>query len=91
MFLTMKGLGMTLLVGLLLAGCSDDSSPTEPDTNPVNSVIINPTEATFDAIGQSKQFTAKAYNETGGEVSTTFSWSSSNEDVVMIGSDVSVL
>ncbi len=86
MFLTKKGLGITLLVGLLLAGCSDDSSPTEPDTNPVNSVIINPTEASFDAIGQSKQFTAKAYNETGGEVSTTFSWSSSNDDVVMIGS-----
>ena len=58
MFLTMKGLGMTLLLGLFLAGCSDDSSPTDPDTQPVNSVIINPIEATFDAIGQGKHFTA---------------------------------
>ncbi len=72
---------------LTFVSCSDDDPVSSPSDKPVNSVIIEPTEITFNAIGQSKQFTAKAYDENGGEVSTTLSWSSSNDGVVIIGSD----
>ncbi len=71
---------------ITFVSCSDDD-PVSPSEKPVNSVIIEPAEVTFNAIGQNKQFTAKAYDETGGEVSTSLSWASSNEEVVMIGSD----
>ena len=72
---------------ITFVSCSDDDPVSPPSDKPVNSVIIEPTEITFNAIGQNKQFTAKAYDETGGEVSTTLSWASSNEEVVIIGSD----
>lgn len=78
---------LIVLSVLTFVSCSDDDPVSSPETKPVNSVIIDPTEITFNAIGQNKQFTAKAYDETGGEVSTTLSWSSSNDGVVMIGSD----
>ena len=66
------------------ASCSDDDPVMPPTDDPVNSVTISPKEITFDAIGQSQQFTAKAYNDTGGEVNTSFSWSSSNDGVVVV-------
>jgi len=86
MSLTVKSLGMALLLGLFLAGCSDNATEPETDTNPVNAVEIDPIEVSFDAIGQDLQFKANAFDKNGDEISTTFSWTSSDREVVIINS-----
>ena len=72
---------------ITITSCSsDDPVSPEPNPNPVNSVEINPTSASFNAIGQTYQFTAKAFDKNGEEVSPTFSWSSSDEKIVLVNS-----
>ena len=85
MFLTVKGLALTLSLGMFLIACDDSDPETDPEE--IISIKINPKEVNFDEIGQSQEFTAKAYDEDGREISTLFEWSSSNVGVVAIDSN----
>ena len=51
-----------ILLSLIIVSCSDDDPTSPPDEQPVNTVIIDPTEVTFDAIRQNKQFTARVFD-----------------------------
>ena len=81
------GLSLVLLIGVLALGCSETNNITNPgpSPSPVDSVAISPSSTTFNAIGEKQQFTAKAFDENGGEISATFTWSSSQEEVVVVG------
>ena len=89
MFLTVKGLAMSLSLGLVLIACnnSDPDPEPDPDPNPITSIKINPKEVTFDEIGQSQEFTAKAFDKDGLEINTSFIWSSSDAGVVSISTN----
>ncbi len=89
MFLTVKGLAMSLSLGLVLIACNDSDPDPEPDPdpNPITSVKINPKEVAFDEIGQSQEFTAKAFDKDGLAINTSFTWSSSDAGVVAISSN----
>jgi Big-like domain-containing protein len=83
-----KGTSIVLLLGLLLTGCNNDSEPRpDPGPNPIASVNIDTKEVVFNEIGQSQEFSAKAYDEDGREINTLFTWSSSNAGVVAIGAN----
>ena len=73
-----------LLLTLLVINCSEDATDPIPDTNPIEVIEIDPKSANFTALGEIRQFTAKAIDGNGGIVSTSFTWSSSNDQVVTI-------
>ncbi|RLD82783.1 MAG: hypothetical protein DRJ10_04660, partial [Bacteroidetes bacterium] len=87
-FLTVKGIALTLFFSMVLSACKDDPIPEpEPEPNPIVSVQINPIEVSFTEIGQIQEFTAKAYDKDGLEINTSYSWSSSDAGVVAINSN----
>jgi hypothetical protein len=80
-------IALSLLAVVLTVGCSETTNITNPPTpSPVDSVAISPKSVEFGAIAETKQFTANAYDENGGEISASFTWTSSQEEVVIVGS-----
>lgn len=71
---------------IVLGACSKDDSVDPPAEDSVYTVIISPKEVKFEAIGQSHQLTAKAFNEEGDEVNTSFTWLSDNPEIAIISS-----
>ena len=80
-------MGFALLVSFLTISCTETNNITTPapGPSPVDSVAITPTSATFTARGEKQQFTAQAFDENGGQISATFTWTSSQEEVVVVG------
>jgi uncharacterized protein YjdB len=52
----------------------------------IATVTVNPSNATFTAIGQTQQFTAAAQDSSSNAVAAKFTWSSSNPAVVTVDS-----
>ncbi len=86
-FLTTKGIALTLFLSMVLFACNDSEPEPEPDPNPITSIKIDPKEVSFNEIGQSQEFTAKAFDKDGLEINTSFTWSSSDAGVVAISSN----
>ena len=85
----MRSLRFTTLALLAVgaAACGGGDTPTGNHDNDVASITVSPSSATI-PVGEVKQFTAKALNAKGTQVTgVTFTWSSSNSSVASVGSD----
>jgi hypothetical protein len=80
-----------MLAILNLAACSDDDDdpvdPGTPEDPRVETVAVSPESVTFATIGEDEQFEATAFDQNGAVIDTVFTWQSSNEDVVIVGTD----
>jgi hypothetical protein len=79
---------VAVLATVYAAGCSDTTNITQPPPpgTVVDSIVVTPTSTSLDRLGAKQQFDAQAFDANGGEMSATFSWASTNENVVVIGS-----
>lgn len=75
---------IALLFFTLIACNSDDNDIDLPTVDDITEVQITPTEVVFTEIGQTQEFSAKAYDEDGLEIGAKFTWTSSNTNVVAI-------
>ncbi len=75
-------------IAVIVVGCSDTTNITQPPPPGagVDSVAVSPTSSSLNGLDDQEQFTAQAFDANGGEISATFGWTSTNEQVVVVGS-----
>src|SRR5262245_11976247 len=73
-------LGIALAV---LAGCGSDNVVAPLPEPPLSNLIISPASDTLQ-IGQSRAFTAQAFDTLGAPITTTLHWSSTNTAVFTV-------
>lgn len=74
-----------LLAVALAAGCggSDGTGPGGGSEDPIATVVVTPATATL-AVGDTRTFTATASTAAGETVSTSFTWTSQDDDVATV-------
>src|SRR5215471_6513327 len=74
--------GIIFLLGTILTGCGGGS---KSNNNAVTSVVVIPTTLSLND-GDVAQLTATAQNSSGNAVTATFTYSSSNPNVITVSS-----
>ena len=80
--------GLAFFTVVVLAACGGGGSGDGRDTQPVlTSITVSPSELTLDALDASARLEATARDRNGNTLSTQFSWSSSDTEVVSVNAD----
>jgi len=83
-----------LFASISIIGCSDDDDPVDPvvpEDPRVETVLISPEYAIFTNIGEERQFEAVAFDQEDAIIDTVFTWQSSDESVVFVEMDGTVI
>ena len=84
---SVQALAVSLLSGFALSACGTEGSTGPPQQPTVVSVVVTPSGATLESIGETLQLNASALDVIGNTIpDKTFTWSSSNENSVTVSS-----
>ena len=84
---SVQALAVSLLSGLALSACGTEGSTGPPQQPTVVSVVVTPSGATLESIGETLQLNASALDVIGNTIpDKTFTWLSSNENSVTVSS-----